>query len=510
MTKLAADARSASPRARRRRTATSSASCSTPPTTTPPPAATAPAAAAARSRRSGWSRRSATRSATERRRDAPARARGPGRRAGRQARDRRQGRRRPPRQDRAAIIASSTSASTSTRAGPTGNGPAPTVIANSTGCSSVYASTMPFNSYLDPWVNSLFQDAQPLAKGIFEGICGPDRAATIRALRLAELELDDAYDPAVHDPELRMLSRGASSRPRSCACCPTVMTIGGDGATYDIGFGAMSRVLAGGTPDQDAGAQHRRLLQHRRPGLDGELHRPGLRPRALRRGAPRQARDAARSSALLASFHPDVFACVTSTALHGALPARPAARCSTTRRPAVMDVYTPCGTEHGIAEDLSNARSRLAVESRMSPLFVHDPRRGSTLHERFSLDGNPDVDKTWTTSTLEYVDDDGPAPAADHAADPGRVRARRGPVQEAVHAASRTDDEDARRPDRRVRRAGRRPSAAARIPFVYATDDDKHLIKVACSHADRRPRRGPPPATGRRCSTSSGQSTRRS
>ncbi|MCL2850718.1 MAG: 2-oxoacid:acceptor oxidoreductase family protein, partial [Micrococcales bacterium] len=41
-------------------------------------------------------------------------------------------------------------------AGPTGNGPSPTVVANSTGCSSVYASTLPFTPYLDPWVNSLF------------------------------------------------------------------------------------------------------------------------------------------------------------------------------------------------------------------------------------------------------------------------------------------------------------------------------------------------------------------
>ena len=28
----------------------------------------------------------------------------------------------------------------------------------------------------------------------------------VRALRLAELELADAYDPAEHEPELRMLS----------------------------------------------------------------------------------------------------------------------------------------------------------------------------------------------------------------------------------------------------------------------------------------------------------------
>ena len=63
-----------------------------------------------------------------------------------------------------------------------------------------------------------------------------------------------------------------------------------------------------------------------------------------------------------------------------------------------MDVYTPCGGEQGISESSSNARARLAVESRMHPLFVHDPRSGSTLHDWFSLDGNPDIDKTWTTS----------------------------------------------------------------------------------------------------------------
>ena len=56
---------------------------------------------------------------------------------------------------------------------------------------------------------------------------------------------------------------------------------------------------------------------------------------------------------------------------------------------------------------IGSRRARLAVESRMHPLFVHDPRRGESLHDWFSLDGNPDPDQTWTTSTLEYVDADG-------------------------------------------------------------------------------------------------------
>ena len=40
-----------------------------------------------------------------------------------------------------------------------------------------------------------------------------------------------------------------------------------------------------------------------------------------------------------------------------------------------------------------NRRARLAVESRMYPLFVHDPRKGATLAARFSPDGNPDIGK---------------------------------------------------------------------------------------------------------------------
>ena len=130
---------------------------------------------------------------------------------------------------------------------------------------------MPFNSYLDPWVNSLFQDSQPLAKGIFEGISA-QVVSDVKALRMARLELDDAYDPAVHEHEFRMLS-WSEFTSEELALLPTVLTIGGDGASYDIGFGAMSRVLASDTPIKilvlDSGA----VLQHRWPGVDVELHR---------------------------------------------------------------------------------------------------------------------------------------------------------------------------------------------------------------------------------------------
>ena len=95
-------------------------------------------------------------------------------------------------------------------------------------------------------MNSLFQDTPAVAKGLFEGLAA---AATdgIKALRIARLELDDAYDPAMHDKYLKTFS-WADFTPEEMALLPTVISMGGDGATYDIGFGALSRLLATQTP----------------------------------------------------------------------------------------------------------------------------------------------------------------------------------------------------------------------------------------------------------------------
>jgi pyruvate-ferredoxin/flavodoxin oxidoreductase len=102
-----------------------------------------------------------------------------------------------------------------------------------------------------------------------------------------------------------------------------------------------------------------------------------------------------------------VFVCSTSTALQGHFLKNTLEFLTYTDAPAVFDVYTPCQPEHGIADDASNRHARLAVESRMNPVFVHDPRRGVSLNEWFSLEGNPDPDQTWSTTTLEYLDEDG-------------------------------------------------------------------------------------------------------
>lgn len=361
--------------------------------------------------------------------------------------------------------------------GPSGHGPAGAVVANSTGCSSVYASTFPYNCYNDPWVNGLFQDAQPLAKGIFEGIAA-QTVADVRAQRLARLELADAYDAGTHEAELRMLSWEQFSLGE-LGMMPTVMTIGGDGATYDIGFGALSRILMSGTPLKvlvlNTGAYSNTGGQASTSsyvGQDSDLARFG--------SSASGKHESRKELGLIAAFHAKVFVCASSTALQGHFLKNTMEFLSYTDGPALLDVYTPCQGEHGIADAASSERSRLAVESRMSPVFVHDPRRGSTLHDWFSLEGNPDPEQLWARSTLEYVDEAGQLKLLNTALTPAHFAIGEIRFKKQFHKLA-ADDVNAMPVESFVELAP--DQREGRTAFIWSTDANRRLIKIAVSAA---------------------------
>jgi pyruvate-ferredoxin/flavodoxin oxidoreductase len=359
--------------------------------------------------------------------------------------------------------------------GPTGNGPAGAVIANSTGCSSVYASTFPYNAYKDPWVNSLFQDAQPLAKGIFEGLAA-QALFDIRALRTAKLELADAYVPEKHDAEMRLLNADRFTK-EELALLPTIMTVGGDGATYDIGFGALSRILASNTPIKvvvlNTGAYSNTGGQASTSsyiGQDADLSRFGA--------AHSGKYEARKELGLIASFHSNVFVCSTATALQGHFLKNTMEFLTYSGSPAVLDIYTPCQGEHGVADNVSAQQARLAVESRMSPVFVHDPRRGKNLHDWFSLEGNPDPLQSWTNQTIEYLDDNNqlqllsvPLTPANFALTEIRFKKQfrklKADATDLVPIHEFIDLPEAQR--------------AGKTPFIFSTDAKKKLVKIGVS-----------------------------
>ncbi|SEG44089.1 2-oxoacid:acceptor oxidoreductase family protein [Vibrio hangzhouensis] len=358
--------------------------------------------------------------------------------------------------------------------GPTGHGPSDALIANATGCSSVYASTFPANPYNDPWVNSLFQDTPALAKGLFEGEAA-NQLEQFKALRTARLELEDMYDESVHDHQLRYLEWNQLS-DQELALLPTVFSIGGDGATYDIGFGALSRLLTTSTPIKvfvlNTGSYSNTGGQASTASFtaqDSDLSRFGA--------AHSGKEEARKELGIIATFHPKVMVVQTSTALQGHFMSNLMEYLNYQDAPALFDVYTPCMGEHGIADDASTRHSRLAVESRMSPVFVHDPRKGATLKERFSIEGNPEVDKDWATHTISYLDSDGmtqlkqvPFTAADFALFEGRFKKHFSRIEQGSDTVELANYLNLSTQER-----------GTKVPFIWSTDGQQHLIQLAVS-----------------------------
>ena len=130
--------------------------------------------------------------------------------------------------------------------GPTQRGRASMGMVNSTGCTSVWGSTYPYHPYPFPWTSHLFQDSPSVAMGLFEGHMAK-MADGFKAVRMAEMELKGDY---VEERDRDFFNRFSYEQftDEEWHLCPPVVSLGGDGAMYDIGFQNLSRMMMAGKP----------------------------------------------------------------------------------------------------------------------------------------------------------------------------------------------------------------------------------------------------------------------
>ncbi len=238
-------------------------------------------------------------------------------------------------------------------------------IVAATGCNTVYTSTYPYNPYLIPWTNSLFENAPADAMGV----------------------------------RMKWDQKGWDDKPIWC--------IGGDGAMFDIGFQSLSRLLASGMNINvfvldtqvysNTGGQASTstfTAQNAKMSLHGKVI-PGKQERR-------------KEFAQIAMMHPNTYVAQTTCAhtnhfyksVIGALEFD---------GPSVILCYTTCQPEHGVADNMAMHQAKLAVDSRAFPIFIHDPRKGSKIKERLSLQGNPSQKLDWfknpkTGEEVDFVD----------------------------------------------------------------------------------------------------------
>jgi pyruvate/2-oxoacid:ferredoxin oxidoreductase beta subunit/Fe-S-cluster-containing hydrogenase component 2 len=234
------------------------------------------------------------------------------------------------------------------------HGPDSMGIVAATGCNTVFGGTYPYNPYLVPWTNSLFENAPAVALGI--------RAR---------------WDQDGH-PDRRL------------------WVLGGDGAMYDIGFQALSRMVASGSDIKvlvlDTQVYSNTGGQASTATFGGQVTKLSAFGKALH-GRPERRKELGR----ILMAHGEVYVAQTTPA-HLNHFYRAVMEANAYPGPAVVVSYAPCMPEHGIADDAATRQAKLAVDSRAFPLFTYDPRRGDTIAERLSLQGNPATRDDWATA----------------------------------------------------------------------------------------------------------------
>ena len=375
--------------------------------------------------------------------------------------------------------------------GPSGRGRAELGISNSTGCSSVWGSTYPYNPYPVPWVNHLFQDAPSVAIGIFEGHMR-DMADDFANVRRARMILEDDYDAETDGERLRNLA-WQDLTDREFELCPPMLVVGGDGAMLDIGFQNLSRLLASGKPI--------RVLV-----LDTQVY-SNTGGQACTSGFLGQVSDMAefgeaqhgkeenrKELGLIALAHRGAYVLQSSQAspshmLEGVL------KGIRKRRPAIFNIHTPCPVEHGTPDEWAPQAARFALESRAFPHFVYDPDRGDSIADCLELDGNPSIDDRWPTYELEYrISEEGetqllelPMTIADWAATEGRFRKHFRGLGRVEPPAEGEEEETPRDDEGRELVLFHRyldleeDARAEATPFVYSVDDGERLSRLAVS-----------------------------
>ena len=242
------------------------------------------------------------------------------------------------------------------------HGPEGLAIVAATGCNTVYCSTYPYNPFLVPWTNSLFENAPAVAMGV----------------------------------RAKWDQRGWQEK--------RLWVVGGDGAMYDIGFQSLSRMLAAGM-DIKVLVLDTQVYSN----TGGQVSTASFLAQDAKMAAVGAAvagkSERRKELGLICLMHPEVFVAQT-TAAHINHFYRAILDANSYPGPAVVVAYTTCQPEHGVGDDRAARQAKLAVDSRAFPLFIHDPRKGETIRERLSLQGNPDPKEDWARhpKTGEVID----------------------------------------------------------------------------------------------------------
>ena len=284
-----------------------------------------------------------------------------------------------------------------------------TIVANATGCSSIYGGNLPTTPYTfnregrgTAWANSLFEDNAEFGLGIrlaqdkqterarelVKHLTGTIGDELVQAL----LTDDQSNEAGIHAQRervalLKNILRLSHENLDACDLLlladslirRSVWIVGGDGWAYDIGYGGLDHVLASG--------ENVKILV-----LDSEVYSNtgGQTSKSTPRAAVARFSAGGKSTpkkdlALMAMVYGNVYVARVAMGAGDMQTLKAFNEAESYDGPALIIAYSHC-IAHGIDMKQGLSQQKLAVQSGHWPLFRFDPRRATEGKNPMQLD----------------------------------------------------------------------------------------------------------------------------
>ncbi len=281
------------------------------------------------------------------------------------------------------------------------------VVANATGCSSIYGGNLPTTPWTvnsdgrgPAWSNSLFEDNAEFGLGMRLAIDHQTAAAHTLLARLGPeigpladdiLNADQSNEEGVRDQRERIVElrrrlagmSGAEARRldelADFLADIAVWIVGGDGWAYDIGFGGLDHVLASG--------RNVNILV-----LDTEVYSNtgGQTSKATPRAAIAKFSAGGKTTAkkdlgMIAMAYGDVYVGQVAMGANLTQSAKAFAEAAAHPGPSLLIAYSPC-IAHGYDLKDMVSHQKMAADSGYWPLYRYDPKREAEGDHALHLD----------------------------------------------------------------------------------------------------------------------------
>ncbi|MEG0826148.1 MAG: pyruvate:ferredoxin (flavodoxin) oxidoreductase [Bacilli bacterium] len=260
------------------------------------------------------------------------------------------------------------------------------MIANATGCSSIYGGSAPSTPYTVPWANSLFEDNAEFGYGmLIANNVMKNRIKTIMESHLKGNEevflkwINNMNDYNITKEVYNKIDYSKYKElelVKDYIVARNVWTIGGDGWAYDIGYGGIDHVLS--TNDNVNILVLDTQVYSNTGGQSSKSSPKGSIASFTMSGKENNAKDLAR----ICLSYPHVYVATVSLGASPSQLVKTFMEANNYDGPSIIIAYAPC-ISHGITGGLENSieMEKLATASGYFPIFRYNP-----LEKKFHLD----------------------------------------------------------------------------------------------------------------------------